>query len=133
MNGGNDAFEAACNRLSNEILPGVEAKVVLKVNNLEPIPSSVDLRISTEIEHRATIDAACVQWSYDRLFPKMSPYLATFVWDRVVISASLARTLHNAGFRVPGKSESEILAWLLVEFWKVYGVELWKSLGCRSM
>ncbi len=128
-NSNTDSLKAACERLSNEIPASIKAKAILKVSNLELIPASADLRISTEVDLRAQIDAACVHWSYHRSFPRLDPYLATFLFDRLVLCASFARYLHNAGFRLPDKSEDEALAWLLVEHWKIYGVQIWKSQG----
>jgi hypothetical protein len=127
MSGNPDTLRAACERLSNELSAAIEAQAIRQVTPRASGRGEAGQQLAREHELRASIDAACFHWAYNGALPSRNVECADLLWDRFLFCASFARSLHNAGFRTPGMSHQEILAWLLIEWWKVYGIRLWAS------
>ena len=71
---------------------------------------------------RKTIDEACRYWVKHGAWSMMDPEASLFVWDRVWEGYMFAAWIYTRGFRHSGKTESELLDFLLVENWEGMGV-----------
>lgn len=123
-----DPLQAACEILSNEFSAGMLPIAHQRVSTPELVRVPADRLVARESELRAAIDEVCVRWADTRKIAALMDYDAAFlIWIRFGVCGSFGRTLHTFGFRVPGKTQQEILAWLLVEFWRIYGVTAWRD------
>ena len=84
------------------------------------------------------VDAVCRTWVQTRKLPPGldtvdAETLGPFVWDRFFRGLLFATYLHDGGCRIYGKSEHEVLLWLLVDSWKYYGRIAWRQTPTDSL
>jgi hypothetical protein len=85
----------------------------------------MDARIAREPSVRAAIDEACRLWSAGHGWPRMDEETSVFVWDRLVEARSFAEFLATQSARVPDRTEPDVLAWLLIDYWVMAGFYRW--------
>jgi hypothetical protein len=84
------------------------------------------------------VDTVCRMWvQTGKLPPKLDTVdantLGPFVWDRFFRGLLFAAYLHDGGCQIYGKSEGDVLTWLLVDSWKYYGRVVWKQTPADSL
>jgi hypothetical protein len=84
------------------------------------------------------IDAVCWTWIQTGKLPPGigtvdAKTLGPFVWDRFSRGLLFAKYLYDGGCRIYGKSEHEVLIWLLVDSWKFFGRMAWKQTPAESL
>ena len=57
----------------------------------------------------------------------IQPEIAALASDRLLCIAPFASGLYSAGFRVPDKSEDDLMEWFLLEYWRYFGVSVWRA------
>jgi hypothetical protein len=93
--------------------------------------------IVKEAQLASAIDAVCLEWVNTGQLPKLqiedAEKFVPFVWDRFYRALLFARWMHDGGCQIYDKKESEVLAWILTDFWKFYGRMAWRESSAGSL
>jgi hypothetical protein len=94
-------------------------------------------QISDELRFASVIDANCLEWAQSGQLPQLkipdAQQYILFVWERFCRACLFAQWLQASGCQIFDKSEQEVLAWLLTDFWKFYGRMAWRATPANSL
>lgn len=113
-----DSLEIAAERLQREVEVVYRARLMLQES-----PAEFAERLGRETEVRSTVDESCRRWIQHLTWPKLSPELALFAWDRVAHAHFVIGWLKLHGFRQVGLSVEQFLELLLVKSWPEFGIQ----------
>jgi hypothetical protein len=118
-------LQSALERLDNEIRAADSLRESLRAKIPGSIREGLISRIQRESSTRKAVDGICRAWVTKKALPVSlteDPYMGLLFWDRFVEAREFAKGLQHWGFQVEGVSVEDVLEFLLVEFWRVYGV-----------
>jgi hypothetical protein len=117
-----DSFQKAIARLESEIKGFYSVRVGLESKNRAVRQEQIAARMQNEPASRRALDDACRHWIERGNWPGMSQEQGVILSDRFAEALMFAKWLSHHGFSVPGKTEAQILNFLLIECWETIGV-----------
>ena len=118
-----DALRTVMLKLHEEVKRNNFARAIRQAT--DPARALVDLKklIWKEFDRRKVIDLACRHWIDSGSWPIVDvKFDALLVWERVWEGYIFGGSLDFRGFRPIGKTEVEILNFLLIDGWELVGL-----------
>jgi len=123
-----DALRAVMLKLHEEVHRNNFARAIRQSPN--PAKALADLKklVWREFDRRKIIDLACQQWIDFGSWPIVEPkFDALLVWERIWGAYLFGAMLDFRGFRPSGKTEIEILRFLLIDSWELVGLHQFQA------
>lgn len=120
-----DALKMALERLDAEFFKTAPAREALQEKSPDSTRVRLERRVAREPELRAAVDQACLQWAAGAPWPLTDPETCVFLWDRVVEARIFGQWLVERGTQFVGKSDRDVLRWVLVDYWVLAGFYRW--------
>jgi hypothetical protein len=123
----NDVLKWATDRLQQEVGKSYSVRAGLEEDTRDVRKQFLADRLEHEPKTRNAIDEACGYWITNGRWPQMDAASALWVSDRLAEALLLSGFLHQFGFRVPAKSEDDVLKFLLIDCWVGHGLPRTKA------
>lgn len=83
-------------------------------------------RFSREPHVQQAIDEACRMWALEGQWPSMDAETAMFAYDRFEQALAFTSWMRHHGGEFPQSSAPEVVKFLLVDYWYVFGKDRWR-------